>query len=168
MRAQSSEDEARSLVDNAQIEDVRRVCGPLCDAEARPTETGPFFGERNVPMNCIHLFGKHLLQTGNLGAVAPKTIPRQWLNAFTLNGRVPVTKYYFNQKYLEGSAKVTQWTQELIDSQVAEAKRGALAGTYGAAHRDALLVVLPVLSDTGAHLHPKQYSLSCDDAKNSI
>lgn len=45
---------------------------------------------------------------------APEDIPANLVKAFTLNGTIPVKKYYFDQAYLGGNAKVSIWTRDMI------------------------------------------------------
>ena len=124
------------------IAQVRSLCGELCDPEAGRVTAGtfPLFGQRVVPMNCIDLFGDALYWMEGHGQLqSPKSIPRQWRSAFTLNGEVPITDRWFNMQYLGKVAAVSQWTADLIDMQVSEATVGRLAGTYGVDETNALL-----------------------------
>jgi hypothetical protein len=48
-----------------------------------------------------------------------------------LNGAIPVTKRYFDQKYLMSSAKTSTWTRDLVSSWTKLASKGKLKGNYG-------------------------------------
>ena len=85
------------------IAQVQSLCGELCDPDAGRMTVGtfPLFEQRVVPMNCINLFGDVLYRMEGHGQLqSPKSIPRQWRSAFTLNGKVPITERWFNMPYL--------------------------------------------------------------------
>lgn len=54
---------------------------------------------------------------------APKTIPQNLVDSFTLNGSIPVEEHYFDQVYLGGNASMPIWTKTMIQDFMQKVKR---------------------------------------------
>jgi hypothetical protein len=63
--------------------------------------------------------------------MAPKEIPAELRNEYTMNNRLRVKPWYFDEKYLGGNAYLPLWKQTQIDQWVSLARQGRLKGNYG-------------------------------------
>ena len=69
---------------------------------------------------------------------APRHIPNELWNYYTMDNRLKVYRYYFDDIYLRKIYSVPVWSVELIDNLISEAKRGTLSGNYGISETNAL------------------------------
>ncbi|XP_063422058.1 uncharacterized protein LOC134706757 [Mytilus trossulus] len=116
---------------------ILRDCGQLCNT-SRHGLPGPYFDHIKAPIDCTALFKNDYIDRGHGLKVAPRNIPKELLNDYTMNGRVRVSNYYFNQQYLGKKAETSLWSKEMIDLWVARAKNATLQGTYYAGETNAL------------------------------
>ncbi|XP_063405619.1 uncharacterized protein LOC134689576 [Mytilus trossulus] len=119
------------------IESIRKDCGQLCDT-TRTGLPGPFFDHILANVNCTSLFENKYIDNGHGLSQAPGQIPTELMNDFTMNGRIPLKKFYLNQQYLGQKDKKLLWSEKLIEDWIALAKRGQLNGNYGAIETNAL------------------------------
>ena len=119
------------------LELIRLDCGELCETVSLG-EPGPYFNQINVPIDCHKLFQNELIDRGHNLKQAPKTIPKQMLQDFTMNGRISVSSWYFDQYYSGKEAQTPVWTKKMIDQYTELAKHGELGGNYGVSETNAL------------------------------
>jgi len=118
---------------------LSRVCGELCRVHAGNFSDGIYFRQRSLDVDCRAIFSDSVFITRGHGRVEPpRDIPDSLLADFTLNGEIPVTRRYFNQKYLASNAEVSTWTHELVSSWTKLAGKGRLKGNYGTAETNHL------------------------------
>lgn len=114
------------------VRKLERACGPLCSAGGGSFSKSLFFRHRAVSVKCDIIFGKDVfIQAGHGRTFAPQVIPGELLHSYTLEGKIPVSSYYFDQKYLNAAAKTSVWDEKLVESYVLLATRGKLEGNYG-------------------------------------
>ena len=122
---------------------VLNGCGALCQQNSGVMTKSKFFPERTVPVDCDGIFSDTVFQIGGHGLTkAPRSIPTEWVNEFTLNGESVVSEYYLDQHYVGGTARTAVWTNELVNRMIDQAKRRLLPGTYGITDTNALLDAL--------------------------
>ena len=97
------------------IKEIRRDCGELCDT-SRPGRPGPYFQHVTSSVNCKALFMNPYIDLGrfNHSQPAPKNIPQELLNYYTMNGRINISPYYFDTRYMDAAALSPVWTYETI------------------------------------------------------
>lgn len=121
------------------LKELSRVCGDLCRVHAGNFSDGLFFRQRFVNVDCRAIFSDSVFITrGHSRLEPPRDIPVSLLGNFTLDGVIPVTKRYFNQKYLATNANTSTWTHELVSSWTKLASEGRLEGNYGPAETNHL------------------------------
>ena len=119
------------------LENITRDCGELCDT-SRNGIGGAYFNQMIANIQCDRLFSNEDIDRGHGETHAPKVIPEELLKEFTMNSRLQITEYYFNQTYLGGKARKPIWTKEDVENQIALAKKGELSGNYGISETNAL------------------------------
>ncbi|CAG2209345.1 unnamed protein product [Mytilus edulis] len=119
------------------VEYIRKDCGELCETNAIGVP-GPYFDQITVPIDCDALFKNEHIDRGHGLSIAPKTIPKHLHTDFTMNNRLKVSTWYFNQAYLGKTAKMAVWTEQLIEDYISLAKDNKLEGTYGISETNAL------------------------------
>ncbi len=63
---------------------------------------------------------------------APRKIPQELKNDFTMNGLMHVGHWYFNNRpYLGGKAARPVWPKASIEQEIKLARKGKLPGMYG-------------------------------------
>ncbi|VDI51824.1 Hypothetical predicted protein [Mytilus galloprovincialis] len=130
--------EAKSLHESLDtVEYIRKDCGKLCETNAIGVP-GPYFSQITVPIDCDALFKNEYIDRGHGLSIAPKTIPNHLHTDFTMNNRLNVSLWYFNQAYLGKTAKIAVWTEQLIENYISLAKDNKLEGTYGISETNAL------------------------------
>ena len=127
----------RSLNSMEILDVIRRDCGALCNT-LRSGSNGLFFNYVEAPIDCKALFNNEYIDRGHGFQNAPKEIPQEMLNDFTMNNRVGVKTFYFNQPYLNKKARTPLWSIEMIKQYISSAERGELRGTYGVSETNAL------------------------------
>lgn len=116
---------------------IKQYCGELCDTSRKGTP-GPFFDHINANINCKGLFMNDYYDQSHGLLHAPKVIPEDLLDDFTMGNRTPVRYTYFDQQYLGKDALVPVWSRELIENWISLAKQGMLIGNYGIDETNAL------------------------------
>lgn len=119
------------------LESIRRDCGPLCNT-SRPGSSGPFFNHVSAPIDCLALFKNDYIDRSHGLQHAPTDIPKNLMNDFTMNGRLKVNKWYFDQQYLGKKALAPVWTKETVENYLSDAKLARLGGNYGVSETNAL------------------------------
>ena len=126
---------SRESTDDAGLGYLKRCikkCGKLCQVDAGKFEESLYFAKRTVPVNCKAIFSDEVFVVHGHGEEsAPKNIPKEYHRDYTLNGRIPVKDFYFDQMYLTKTAAMPVWKRELVDEWIGLATAGQLAGTYG-------------------------------------
>lgn len=149
---------ARNALDRSIIKRLNSIlqsCGELCNTD-RPLQPGPFqdisstnyFKVSSAPVQCRRLYTNKDLDAPREQAEAPQDIPSYLMSYYTLDGRIPVQPGYRNQKYLENTEKL-QWTAELVDKFVSEAKERTLTGNYGLKNTNGLQDILSKIDING-------------------
>lgn len=128
----------------SRLEQLREACGDLCDT-SRPTKPSPagYFEELTTNVDCKRLFETPLLDTPAEKVV--RAIPDDMLNEFTMNGRVPVERWFLKDGYLGKKAKESVWTYRIIEDWKARALNGTFDfGNYYEIDRSTLMEALQV------------------------
>jgi hypothetical protein len=119
------------------IDSILKSCGELCDTK-RTGSPGIYFDHMQASINCNALFNNSFIDSSHKLVHAPKHIPNELWNYYTMDNRLKVYKYYFDDIYLRKIDGVPVWSVELIDNLILEAKRGNLSGNYGISETNAL------------------------------
>ena len=118
-------------------------CGALCQQDGGTMSPSKFFPERTVHVNCAAIFSDAVfLNKGHGLSSAPHSIPANWVDEFTLNGKSELEQWYMDQKYVGSTSETPVWTSELVNQMVDQAKQGILSGNYGVISTNALLDAL--------------------------
>lgn len=121
------------------IEKIRRDCGELCNTN-RPGTPGIWFEHVSAKIKCDAIFKNPFIDREHGMENAPKEIPKVLWHEYTMNNRLPVYEYYFDEHSL-GKRKhisVPVWTQEELDEKIAKARADKLSGNYGIENTNAL------------------------------
>ena len=123
----------------SQYNSILRECGALCDIAVKQIK-GKFFNKRSVVSDCDSLFSETLFSSKGHGQEkAPKKIPSDMVQGYTLNGAIPTKNWYFNQVYHGGTAKESVWSFEMVEAQKKQCSDGKLKGSYSVSETNALL-----------------------------
>jgi hypothetical protein len=63
------------------------------------------------------------------------------MSDFTMNGRLKVYEWYFDQPYLEKKALSSVWSKEMVEQWITLAKQGKLGGNYGIPETNAFVLI---------------------------
>ena len=113
-----------------QLNAILRDCGQLCDT-SRKGSPGPYFDHVTAPIDCMALFKNDYIDLGHGQSVAPKEMPPELVDGYTMGGRIRTGKLYFNQQFLGQKQSIPVWTVEAVNKMIQLAKKGMLEGTYG-------------------------------------
>ena len=119
------------------LEKIWKDCGELCNT-SRDGLSGPCFNHIKANVQCKKLFENEDFDRGHGEVHAPKTIPKELLQEFTMNGRVKIQKLYYDTKYIGGEPNSPIWSKDDIERQIVLARKGILPGNYGISHTNAL------------------------------
>ena len=119
------------------INSIRNSCGQLCDTSRLGTP-GPFFDHVTAPINCKAIYNNPYIDEGHSGP-APKKIPKEFWNEYTMGDRVQIREWYLNQRYLNSKARTPIWTKESVDGYIRLAAQGRLMGPY--VHNESITLV---------------------------
>jgi len=119
------------------IDSILESCGELCDT-TRTGTPGIYFDHIRASINCKALFDNYFIDSSHNHVHAPRHIPNELWNYYTMDNRLKVYRYYFDDIYLRKIDSVPVWSVELIDNLISEAKRGNLSGNYGISETNAL------------------------------
>ncbi len=117
---------SRSII--LKISKMREDCGELCDT-SRVGTPGLYFNHTTANINCSALFRIPYLDMGHGLKKAPRMIPYQLISEFTMNKRMTLKLWYFNQGFMNNK-KVLNWTEKLINEQIKQVANGTLKGSY--------------------------------------
>ncbi|GFH62181.1 hypothetical protein CTEN210_18657 [Chaetoceros tenuissimus] len=112
---------------------ILEVCGELCDLN-RPIMTPEpnygYFGETTANIDCKALFESTLLDEPSNLRHPPKLqdIPREFLNDYSMNGKVDIQDWWIEDMFLGKKAKISVWSKELIDVYASKALNGDFEG----------------------------------------
>ncbi|XP_063428165.1 uncharacterized protein LOC134711455 [Mytilus trossulus] len=123
------------------LEVIRSDCGLLCNT-SRKGSPGPYFDHINADIDCYALFRNAYIDLGHELSHAPKSIPKNLMVEYTMNNRIPVTYWYFDNQYLGKEARLPVWTNKVIEEWIFNAKKGKLGGSYGTGETNALRYAL--------------------------
>lgn len=112
------------------IEKIRADCGELCNT-SRTGTPGKYFDQIKASINCKALFQNEYIDKGHELPHAPKEIPPELLKDFTMNNRLSVRPWYFDQRYFGTNSMLPLWTKQNVDDWVSLARQGSLKGNYG-------------------------------------
>ncbi|CAC5385157.1 unnamed protein product [Mytilus coruscus] len=119
------------------LKSIRQDCGELCNT-SRKGSPGPYFDHINATINCNAILRNEYVDRGHGLPSAPKTMPKELRSEFSMNNRIPLKSWYFNNQYLGKKAASPVWTEKTIEDWIILAKEGKLKGNYGAAETNAL------------------------------
>ena len=102
---------------------VREGCGEICELTMPPPAFKRF--------DCMALGTNAAIDAVGWESPPPRQIPEAMRAAFTFDGRVVLSEYYFNQKYLGATASESLWTRERVDEMIQQARTRTLVGNYG-------------------------------------
>ena len=111
-------------------------CGELCNT-SRDGTAGPFFNHVRSNIQCERLFRNADIDRGHGLTRAPKEIPAELMEEYTMNNRVPVKKMYFSEIFL-GGHNAPRWTKSGVEQLIDLANKGELKGTYAITETNAL------------------------------
>eukprot|EP00808_Paulinella_micropora_P004912 g72237.t1 len=122
------------------INSIYADCGELCHTN-RPGTEGKFFNEIFLEdMRCEAIFSNaYVDDPRRFVGPALRRIPGPLWDNFTMQGRVEVSSWYFDLKYLGAKAKVNVWGKDLIEKQISQAKERRLKGTYNYEETNSLM-----------------------------
>ena len=126
-----------TLSESHPLTSIKQACGELCDLTRRGFP-GPYFDHVTAAINCRALFKNEYIDNNHGLPQAPKQIPEDLLNEFTMNKRIPVKYVYYNQQYLGKEARDFLWKKDQIEDWISQAKKGKLHGNYGESETNAL------------------------------
>ncbi|CAG2219488.1 unnamed protein product [Mytilus edulis] len=130
--------ETQPIQESDAVESIRNDCGKLCETKEKGV-SGPYFDQITVPIDCQALFKNEQIDRGHGLSNAPKTIPKNIYMDFTMNNRLNVSSWYFNDGgYLGKTARLAVWTEQIIEEYISLAKDNKLKGTYGESETNAL------------------------------
>jgi hypothetical protein len=109
---------------------ILRDCGQLCDT-SRKGSPGPYFDHVTAPIDCMALFKNDYIDLGHDQSVAPKEMPIQLVDAYTMGGRIRTGTLYFNEQFLGQKQSMPVWTVETVNNMIQLAKQGIKERTYG-------------------------------------
>ncbi len=89
---------------------------------------GKFFNHTFANINCDSLFKCDSIDRGHNELEAPKKIPEELRNDFTMNGLMKIGEWYFNQQYLNKDAMQPVWKKDEVNKWVELARGGKLGG----------------------------------------
>ena len=111
---------------------LAKACGKLCELDEGIFSASLFFDHRLVPVDCEIIFGDDVfIQQGHGRAEAPRIIPAELIEAYTMNQRVPITNIYSDEVYLTKQAQTSVWSKQLVEESSSSAASGRLKGNYG-------------------------------------
>ena len=119
------------------LENIWQNCGELCNT-SRDGLSDTYFNHVKANVQCRKLFGNEDFDRGHGETHAPKKIPKELLQEFTMNGRVKIQKLYFDTKYLGREPNSPIWSKDDIERQIVLARKGILPGNYGISETNAL------------------------------
>ena len=114
------------------LDTLIKKCGMLCKVNGGTFENSLFFQKRTVPVDCKSIFADDVfIMRGHEQATAPTEIPKKYLSDYTLNGKIPLKDFYFDQMYLSKTAATPVWKKETVEEWIELAKKDELGGNYG-------------------------------------
>ena len=131
------EDKDMDTSELQKINSIRNSCGALCDT-SRPGTSGPYFNHVTAPVDCEAIYKNPYIDEGHNLKEAPRKIPKELWDEFTMNNKLPVMAWYFDQKYVGHTAKTPVWTKKQVEDYINSAAHGTLQGTYGVSETNAL------------------------------
>ena len=96
------------------LENIWKDCGELCNT-SRDGLSGPYFNHVKANVQCKKLFGNEDFDRGHGEAHAPKKIPKELLQEFSMNGRVKMQKWYLDTKNIGGEPNPAIWSKNDIE-----------------------------------------------------
>ena len=120
---------------------ILKICGELCNLN-RPIRTPEpnygYFGETTANIDCKALFESTILDEPSNLRHPPKlqSISREFLNDYTMNGKVDIQEWWIEDMFLGKKAKVSVWSEELIDGYASKALKGDFKGWGNYMQRD--------------------------------
>ena len=129
---------------------IKEDCGEVCDTTDKfVKQPGQYFDKITKDINCDYLFESPLIDGGftdiseqqlenNNKPEAPTfhNVPKEILDLYTFDGRIPLESSYLNdvhwvpERKPENDEKITLWNKELIDEFRGFHKKGVLRGGY--------------------------------------
>ena len=85
-----------------------------------------------APIDCLALFKNDYIDLGHGKPRAPKAMPPELKDEYTMGGRIQLIKAYYSDIYLGRTKSIPVWTVKNVDNLIRLAKEGKLGGTYGA------------------------------------
>ena len=118
------------------LETIWQDCGELCNT-SREGIAGPFFNHVTANIQCDRLFQNADIDRDHGQSRAPRGIPEELMEEFTMNNRVQVIKMHFSEVFL-GGHDIPRWTKSGVEQLIDLAKNGKLKGTYAITDINAL------------------------------
>lgn len=125
---------------------ILKICGELCNLN-RPIRTPEpnygYFGETTANIDCKALFESTILDEPSNLRHPPKlqSISREFLNDYTMNGKVDIQEWWIEDMFLGKKAKVSVWSEELINGYASKALKGDFKGWGNYMQRDRITQV---------------------------
>ncbi|CAE7217866.1 unnamed protein product, partial [Symbiodinium pilosum] len=117
------------------LQDCGHVCKTVPDGVNVKKSMGRFFDEFRKKVDCHQLWSSpHMDVPGEGRPPKWQDLPRELKELYSYGGAVGFSPYYFDQKFYGGKQHVTaavhNWTSEVINDMIAQAREHKLKGTY--------------------------------------
>lgn len=127
----------------ARLKYLQSKCGELCDSNRVITEKDNGFGQTRAQVDCKWLMSEDLIDASDQGA--PYDIPSEFMEDYTMNGRVKFVRRGKHYKQIYLGKKRPTWNKEMVEAWKAQALTGDFGfGSYGGADTKAVFQGLQV------------------------
>lgn len=116
---------------------IRYDCGELCNTTRTGTR-GPYFDHITARVDCRRLFENEFIDLDHGLRYAPATIPKELWDDFTMNNRINVTSYYFDDHFVGKQGQTPVWSEQMVSNYLSQARQSQLYGPYGISDTNAL------------------------------
>jgi hypothetical protein len=89
-------------------------------------------------VDCRRLFENEFIDLDHGLRYAPATIPRELWDDFTMNNRINVTSYYFDDHFVGKQGQTPVWSEQMVSNYLSQARQSQLYGPYGISDTNAL------------------------------
>ena len=109
---------------------IEEGCGEICDLdlEGRPSLFFNYIAKR---FDCQALGTNAALDASGWEYPPPREIPEPMRAAFTFDGKIKVSSFYFDQRYLDSTAMEPVWSYDHVENLADKSRRRELEGNYG-------------------------------------
>jgi hypothetical protein len=119
----------------AQTQGGARPCGDVCDHSIRGAP-GMFYETVRKNIQCDDIMHRMAKSKPATEWPPPKKPPAKLEKGYTMDGNIPVTDYWFAQRYDGTAALHSEWTPDMVDGYIKKFDDGGFIGGYGRASND--------------------------------